>query len=316
LKDLVEVLELFGVYDPNKLHKMEGYYVLGTNVINWMSVDEPQKLRGSKRNYLYCNEANELKIEDWNQLIFRTTDKAILDLNPSELKSWVYDIQDRDDCYTFKSTWRDNPFIDKSIIKELESLKDKDENLYRIYSLGERGTPQQLVFSKYQTVLEIPYEAQLVGRGIDWGFNSPTALVEIYKLDDNLYFNELLYVRGLTVPDILFRMQNIGIEKTDNIWADSALPQNIAEMKRERWNVKPVKKKTILHGLDLIRRHYIYITENSHNIMEEFNTYRYKEDKDGNLLDVPEDDNNHAIDAIRYVLESELNKRSGKITIV
>jgi phage terminase large subunit len=316
LKDLVEVLELFGVYDPNKLHKMEGYYVLGTNVINWMSVDEPQKLRGSKRNYLYCNEANELKIEDWNQLIFRTTDKAILDLNPSELKSWVYDIQDRDDCYTFKSTWRDNPFIDKSIIKELESLKDKDENLYRIYSLGERGTPQQLVFSKYQTVLEIPYEAQLVGRGIDWGFNSPTALVEIYKLDDNLYFNELLYVRGLTVPDILFRMQKIGIEKTDNIWADSALPQNIAEMKRERWNVKPVKKKTILHGLDLIRRHHIYITENSHNIMEEFNTYRYKEDKDGNLLDVPEDDNNHAIDAIRYVLESELNKRSGKITIV
>ena len=78
LKDLVEVLELFGQYNPDKMHKMEGYYVLGTNVINWMSVDEPQKLRGSKRNYLYCNEANELKIEDWNQLIFRTTDKGMI----------------------------------------------------------------------------------------------------------------------------------------------------------------------------------------------------------------------------------------------
>jgi phage terminase large subunit len=89
LKDLVQVLEMFGMYDPTKFHKQEGYYELGTNIINWFSVDEPQKLRGSKRDYLYCNEANELHIEDWNQLIFRTTDKVIVDLNPSELSCWV-----------------------------------------------------------------------------------------------------------------------------------------------------------------------------------------------------------------------------------
>ena len=133
LKDLIEILELFGMYDPAKFHKQEGYYELGTNIINWFSVDEPQKLRGSKRDYLYCNEANELRIEDWNQLIFRTTDKVICDLNPSELSCWVYELEERDDCYYFKTTWRDNPFVDDNIIKELESLKDKDENLYRIY---------------------------------------------------------------------------------------------------------------------------------------------------------------------------------------
>lgn len=316
LKDLIEVLELFGVYEPTDWHKQEGWYRLGNNVINWFSVDEPQKLRGSKRNYLYCNEANELKIEDWNQLIFRTTDKVILDYNPSDLRSWVYELAERDDTYFFKTTWRDNPFIEKSIIKELESLRDKDENLYKVYALGERGTPQQLVFNKWEDIEQIPKTAKFVGRGIDWGFNSPTALIEIYKEDDNLYFDEKLYVRGMTVPDILYRMEQMGIDKTDTIWADSALPQNIEEMKRNRWNVKPVKKKPIMHGLDLIRRHKIYITKNSRNILEEFATYRYKEDKDGNLLDVPEDENNHAIDAIRYVLESELTKRTGKITIV
>ena len=316
LKDLVVVLEMFGQYDPSKWHKQEGYYQLGTNTINWISVDEPQKLRGSKRDYLYCNEANELRIEDWNQLIFRTTDKVICDLNPSELSSWVYELENRDDSYYFKTTWRDNPFIDQNIIKELESLKDKDENLYRIYNLGEKGLATQMVFNKYNTIEQIPEGLKLLGRGMDFGYNSPTAFVEVYKDGDTLYFKELLFVRGMTMPDIIHRLEGLGIDRTDTIWCDSASPQNIADMKRSRFNAKPVNKKSILHGIDLIRRHHIFIEGNSKNILQEFGSYRFKEDKDGNLLDTPEDDNNHAIDAIRYVLESELNKKSTKITIV
>jgi phage terminase large subunit len=316
LKDLMVVLEMFNQYDPTKWHKQEGFYELGTNTINWISVDEPQKLRGSKRDYLYCNEANELRIEDWNQLIFRTTDKVICDLNPSELSSWVYDLEHRDDSYYFKTTWRDNPFIDQNIIKELESLKDKDENLYRIYNLGEKGLATQMVFNKYNTIEHIPEGVKLLGRGMDFGYNSPTAFVEVYKDGDTLYFKELLFVRGMTMPDIIHRLEGLGIDRTDTIWCDSASPQNIADMKRSRFNAKPVNKKSILHGIDLIRRHHIFIESNSKNILQEFGSYRFKEDKDGNLLDTPEDDNNHTIDSIRYVLESELNKKSSKITIV
>ncbi len=316
LKDLVQVLELFGVYDPTKFHKQEGYYELGSNIINWLSVDEPQKIRGVKRDYLYCNEANELKLEDWNQLIFRTTDKIICDLNPSELSSWVYELEQRDDCYYFKTTWRNNPFVDDNIIKELESLKTKDENLYRIYNLGEKGIATQLVFNKFNTIERIPEGMKLLGRGMDFGYNSPTALVEVYKDDDDLYFKELLYVKGMTIPDIIHRMQEMGIERTDPIWCDSASPQNIEELKRARFNAKPVNKKSILHGIDLIKRHHIFIEEPSKNIQFEFGSYRFKEDKDGNLLDVPEDDNNHTIDAIRYILESTITKPKGKITIV
>ena len=316
LKDLIQVLEMFEMYDPNKLHKQEGYYELGSNIINWMSVDEPQKIRGVKRDYLYCNESNELKIEDWNQLIFRTADKIICDLNPSELSSWVYDLQDRDDCYYFKTTWRDNPFVDKNIIKELESLKDKDENLYRIYNMGEKGLATQLVFTKYNTIEHIPEGLKLLGRGMDFGYNSPTAFVEVYKDEDNLYFKELLYVKGMTMPDIVHKLDGLGIDKTDTIWCDSASPQNIEDLKRNKWNAKPVNKKSILHGIDLIRRHHIFIEGSSKNIISEFGSYRFKEDKDGNLLDTPEDDNNHTIDSIRYVLESTINKGNRKITVI
>ena len=316
LKDLIQVLELFEIYDPNKFHKQEGFYELGSNIINWTSVDEPQKIRGMKRDYLYCNEANELKIEDWNQLIFRTTDKVICDLNPSELNSWVYDLEKRDDSYMFKTTWRDNPFVSDTIIKELESLKEKDENLYRIYNLGEKGIATQLVFTKFSTIEKIPEGMKLLGRGMDFGYNSPTTLIEIYKDEDNLYIRELLYTKNKTMPDIIYQMEQLGFDKTDTIWCDSALPQNIEELKRSRFNVKPVNKKSILHGIDLIKRHHIWIESTSTNTIKEFQTYRFKEDKDGNLIDTPEDDNNHSIDSIRYVLESELNKKSGKLTII
>ncbi len=316
LKDLIQVLELFEIYDPNKFHKQEGFYELGSNIINWTSVDEPQKIRGMKRDYLYCNEANELKIEDWNQLIFRTTDKVICDLNPSELNSWVYDLEKRDDSYMFKTTWRDNPFVSDTIIKELESLKEKDENLYRIYNLGEKGIATQLVFTKFSTIEKIPEGMKLLGRGMDFGYNSPTTLIEIYKDEDNLYIRELLYTKNKTMPDIIYQMEELGFDKTDTIWCDSALPQNIEELKRSRFNVKPVNKKSILHGIDLIKRHHIWIESTSTNTIKEFQTYRFKEDKDGNLIDTPEDDNNHSIDAIRYVLESELNKKAGKLKIL
>jgi phage terminase large subunit len=316
LKDLVDILEKFDLYDPRKYHKQEGFYELGSNIINWFSVDEPQKLRGSKRDYLYCNEANELSIEDWNQLIFRTSDKVILDLNPSALSCWVYDLENRDDCYYFKTTYKDNPFVDKNIIKELESLKDKDENLYRIYTLGEKGIATTLVFNKYNTIEKIPPQSKLLGRGMDMGYNDPTTLVEVYQDGDILYFKELLYVRNLTMPDIIHKLDTIGIPKTDEIWVDSASPQNIEELKRARYNAKPVNKKSILHGIDLMRRHLMFIEQNSKNTLMEFGSYKWKTDKDGNLLDVPQDDYNHTIDAIRYVLESTIGSQRRKLTIL
>lgn len=312
LKDLIEVLELFELYDPNKHHKQEGYFELPNKcIINYLSVDEPQKLRGSKRDYLYVNEANELTLEDWRQLLMRTSDMITLDLNPSDLNSWVYDLEKREDCYYFKTTWRDNPFIPQSLIDEIELLKETDINYYRIFGLGEKGVPQTLVFNTWNVVDEIPKGLKVLGRGCDWGFNNPTTLVEVYKAGNNIYLNELLYLKSLTMGDIIYKMNELNIEKTDEVWCDSALPQNITELKNAKYNAKPVKKNTILHGIDLIKRHKVYITSTSKNLLREFQTYKWKTDKDGNMLDVPEDANNDCIDAIRYVLEMKVSRNTG-----
>jgi phage terminase large subunit len=108
----------------------------------------------------------------------------------------------------------------------------------------------------------------------------------------------------------------LDIPKTDEIWVDSASPQNIEELKRAKYNAKPVNKKSILHGIDLMRRHIMFIEQTSKNILFEFGSYKWKTDKDGNLLDVPNDDYNHTIDAIRYVLESTIGSQKRKFTII
>ena len=317
LKDLIYVLEMYEIYDPSKWHKQDGYYELPNgSIINWFSCDEPQKLRGSKRDYLYCNEANELDLEDWRQLIMRTEGMVTLDFNPSEINSWVYNLEQRDDCYYFKTTWRENPFLPQTLIDEIERLKDTDENYYRIYSLGEKGIPTTLVFNKWFTIDKVPSDAKLLGRGMDFGFNDATTLVEVYQRGDELYLNELMYVKNLTMGDIIYKMGEFSIEKTDNIWCDSALPQNIEELRRQRWNAKPVSKASILSGIDKIKRHKVFITEKSVNILREFGSYKWKTDKDGKLLDVPHDADNHTIDSVRYVLESTLNKHQGRYRVL
>jgi len=317
LKDLIYVLEMYEIYDPSKWHKQDGYYELPNgSIINWFSCDEPQKLRGSKRDYLYCNEANELDLEDWRQLIMRTEGMVTLDFNPSEINSWVYDLEKRDDCYYFKTTWRQNPFLPQTLIDEIERLKETDENYYRIYSLGEKGIPTTLVFNKWFTIDKVPSDAKLLGRGMDFGFNDATTLVEVYQRGEELYLNELMYVRNMTMGDIIYKMGEFSIEKTDAIWCDSALPQNIEELRRQRWNAKPVSKASILSGIDKIKRHKVFITDRSVNILREFGSYKWKTDKDGKLLDVPLDQDNHTIDSVRYVLESTLNKHQGRYRVL
>ena len=317
LKDLLQVLEMYEIYNPQKWHKQDGYYELPNgSIINWFSCDEPQKLRGSKRDFLYCNEANELTIEDWRQLIMRTESMVTLDLNPSEINCWVYDLESREDCYYFKTTWRNNPFLPQSLIDEIERLRDTDENYYRIYSLGERGLPTTLVFTKWQTIDTIPSDAKLLGRGMDFGFNDATTLVEVYQRNDELYLKELMFVKNLTMSDIVYKMNEFNIEKTDSIWCDSALPQNIEELRRNRYNAKGVSKLSILAGIDKIKRHKVFIHQDSKNIIQEFSSYKWKVDKDGKILDSPVDLNNHTIDSVRYVLDSTLNKRQGNYRVL
>jgi phage terminase large subunit len=123
-------------------------------------------------------------------------------------------------------------------------------------------------------------------------------------------------LRHTTLPDFIYRIKDLGLNLRDDFICDSANPQSIEEMKRSGINTKPVIKGSILHGIDLIKRHNLHITPTSLNLINELSSYIWKQDKNLNNLDEPVDSNNHIIDGIRYVLQMKVGNKKAKFTII
>jgi phage terminase large subunit len=302
---------LFDVYDPNKWHQADGYYELGTNLIEWHSIDDETKVRGRKRDYLFINEATEVTYDEYIQLVLRTSGLIVLDLNPSLWQSWIYDLEGREDVSYNIITYKDNPFLPETQIQEIEKLQTRDPNLWRIFGLGLKGMPTKMVFTHQQPYYDLPKDAKLVGYGIDWGYADPSTLVGVYKNDEGIYVEEKLYLKNATIPDFIYKLKDLGLNLNDDYIADSANPQAIEELRRNGINCKPVRKNSILHGIDLIKRNNFFVNVNSTNLNTELQSYIWKTDKNNNNLDEPVDNNNHLIDGIRYVLEMKLGRNTG-----
>lgn len=303
-RDFFSILIENGLYSEESHNKTQSEYTLFGNLVEFISLDVAQKVRGRKRDLLFVNEANELSWEDFQQLLFRTENKIIMDYNPSDEFHWIYDkVIPRDDADFFQTTYLDNPFLDQNLINEIERLKDTDLNYWNIYGLGERGVSQSLVFPSINIIDRIPEDVQLLTYGLDFGYAvDPTAMVKIYKKDDSLYFEELIYELGLTNDQIARRFEKLGIEKGQSIFADSSEPKSIAEIHRFGWNIKPATKgkDSINIGIDILRRHKLYVTKQSTNLVKEFRSYKYETNRDGQILSKIVDLNNHGIDAMRY----------------
>ena len=321
-KDFFNILEEHNLYNPDKHNKSELTYKLNNNEIEFISVDMPQKIRGRKRHILWLNEANEFRFEDWVQLSLRTTENIYLDFNPSDPYSWIYDkVMNREDCTFIKSTYLDNPFLPDETIKEIERLKDLDSNYWKIYGLGDIAQPTETIFRQFEICNSVPNESELIAIGMDFGYsNDPTAIVEVFKLNDNLYINELVYSKGLTNQDIAQRLRELDITRQTEIIADSAEPKSIEELYRQGFNIKGAKKgaDSINMGIDVLRRFKLHITKNSTNALNEFKYYKWLTDKNGHIVNKPAtNQQDHLIDAVRYTaLNKLMTNHSGKYYIL
>ena len=318
LRDFMTILESHNLYSEKFHNKSNSEYYLFGNLVEFISLDQPQKIRGRKRDLLFINEGNELFFEDWQQLVFRTQERIILDFNPSDEYHWIYDkVITREDCDFFKTTYLDNPFVGDSIKREIELLKDTDEQYWQIYGLGERAASRSTVF-RYNEVSNIPEDSELIAYGMDFGYtNDPSTLVSVYVKDRNLYIKEHLYRTAMTTTDIHKFLLDEDLDSKP-IYADSAEPRLIAELRRMGHNIFPSLKgrDSVNAGIDLLKRYKINILSTSSNAIMEFRNYKWKEDKAGTLLNIPVDTFNHIIDPCRYATYSILSKpRFGKYTI-
>ena len=317
MRDFFEILKKYSMYSEVLHNKSSSEYMLYNNLVEFISLDQPTKVRGRKRDLLFINESSELNFEDWQQLIFRTNGRIILDYNPSDEYSWIYDkVLSREDVDFFITTYKDNLFLDKTIVKEIERLRETDMQYWQIYGLGQKAISKSIIFTYSES--EVPEDATLISHGIDYGYtNDSTALVAVYKKDYSLYIKELLYRTMMTSQDIHKEFKNLKLEGRV-IYAESSEPRLNDFLRRSGWNIRPTLKgkDSIVAGIDLLKRYKLFVTPDSKNLIHEFRNYKWSKDKTEKLTNIPIDKNNHLIDALRYATFNILSKPNfGKYTI-
>lgn len=320
MRDFFEILNNEDIYNQDLHNKSDATYQLWGNMVEFISIDQPQKVRGRKRDVLFINEANEINLEDWRQLLLRTTGRVLLDYNPSDEFHWIYEeVIPREDAEFFRTTYKDNPFLPESVVLEIERFKTADENFWKVYGLGERGTSQATIFTHWKEINQIPNEYKLLNIGLDFGYtNDPTAIVRVYTDGHGFAVDELCYATRLTNSDISKVLRDNQVDRSDVVICDSAEPKSIDEIHAHGFNTHGARKgkDSVKNGIQFLHSRPLLVTARSVNLIRELRNYKWKEDKNGKQLNEPVDSFNHAIDAMRYAITfNQTNPNFGSYAI-
>jgi phage terminase large subunit len=313
LKDFLKIMMLLNRYTDVQFNKSTlKYNFTNGSYIEFFSTDMPDKLRGARRTDLYINECNNIPFDAYQQLMVRTSDNIWLDYNPTS-SFWVdREVLNGQDVDFITLTYKDNEALPETIVKEIESARVKAsksnywKNWWKVYGLGQLGSLEGVCIPDWKEI-QLPDEARILCYGMDFGYsNDATSVVAMYKYNDSYIFDEIIYKKGLLNRDISNLLKTYNV--SDVIYADSAEPKSIAELNHYGHIVYPVKKgrDSINYGLNLINQNKIFITSRSKNLINELRNYIWMTDKQGNVLNKPIDAYNHAIDALRYSITSQL----------
>lgn len=310
MRDFQNIMEDRRYWKPERWNKTDSFYTFETgSKIEFFSADQPSKVRGPRRHVLFLNECNNIPYEAYDQLEVRTSEVIWLDWNPVS-EFWFYtEVQPRENVDFITLTYKDNEYLDQSIVQSIESRKG-NKNWWLVYGLGQLGEAEGRIFTNWQIIDEIPHEARLERYGLDFGYtNDPTAVMAVYSYNGGYIVDEILYRKGMLnkqIADVLLNQPNALVV------ADSAEPKSIDELKSFGLSVIPSVKGqgSVLRGIQHVQAQKISITKQSVNAIKEYRNYLWQTDKDGKIINTPEPGFDHSNDAIRYALENLMPQKT------
>lgn len=320
--DFKEIMESMDLWDKGTFNKVDNTFIFpNESIIRFVGMDDTtSRLKGMKSDIVMIDEINSVELSSFEQINIRTQKWLLLPYNPELTPDhWILKYEERDDSKLLISNWRQNPFLDERTKKAIMDLKLTDPDLYEIYSEGRIVEPKEKILPPIKTYKELPKNIRYTYYGIDWGYSiDPTAVIKVSVLDKDLYVEEILYEKGLTNEDLIFILKEKGFNRDMDIVGDSSEPKTIETFKRGGLRVVPIKKGSgsVLYGIQKMKTYNIHINETSTNIINEWNNYKFKRDRSGNLTNqmVGSD---HALDSLRYVVLNYLDtKPKGKIKIL
>ncbi len=283
-------------------HSEKTYTFQNDSIIEFVSYNNSQDAKSGKRDYLFVNEANGISYEIYYELQIRTRKKVYLDYNPNAA-FWVHekllpligDPESEIKVVRFISNYTHNKYLDAGVIKKIEAMKS-DPNLWRVYGLGYTGKVKGLIFPRWEQAFTFPEDCNKIAYGLDFGFSqSSCALVKVGIYDRQVFAKQLVYETELSNQDLIEKIKSFGITK-EPIYADSAEPKSIAEMRKAGLNVIAVNKAgdSVKFSINKLNE-YSAINVIGLDFVKEISIYAYKNDK-------PTKEHDHLLDSLRYYI--------------
>lgn len=303
IRDFLLIMKEQGYYEAFRWNKTNHTYTFSTNtIIEFFSVEEEGKVRGSRRDILFINEANNIPFATYTQLEVRTRKHVWLDWNPSS-EFWFYtDVLPNSNNVDFLTlTYLDNESLEKSIIASIES-KRHNTNWWRVFGLGQLGELEGKIYNNWRIINSVPNFARFECGYLDYGYsNDPTAAGAIYYIDGWYIIDQLIHETGLLnnqIAKVLLQQ----LPKDPLIIADSAEPKSNAELTLYGLSVLGATKgkDSIVNGIQNVQGLNIAVTKRSIDVIKEYRNYLWLVDKNGKKMNVPIDIWNHHMDGIRY----------------
>jgi len=312
-KDMLQVLADLNLFHENWFNRTDNIYTYPNgSTIEFFGAEDVGKVHGIGRDILFVNEANLISFDIYTQLVIRTSETVFLDLNPSDEYSYVYDEIEKPHTKFIHSTYLHNKGqLNRWQLEEIESLQYADENLWKVYGLGLRGTSSETIYTHWKLCENFP-QCEETFYGLDFGYNNPSVLIKVGLREQKLYAEEIFYETKLTTNDLTDAIKIYGITRSSEIFCDAAEPKTIEEIKRMGLNALPAEK-SVYDGIQKVKSFPLFITRNSVNMIKEIKSYKFKLDKEGRATDEPVKFMDHAMDALRYAVFTKLNKRKKKL---
>jgi phage terminase large subunit len=336
---LKSILDSWGIEYTH--HKTDNYLKVGKNYLFTLGLEDSERIKGGEFKEVWMEEATEFSEEDYKQLVIRlardkySEDVTIyLSFNPIDQNHWCVRLaehakQHPEEFLLHHSTYKDNlKNLSKTFVSELENLMTVDENFYRIYTLGEPGILKNRIYDHFSIEDSTQWDWEKLHNnsihcyGLDFGFNHPMALCEVWFYENELYVKELFYKTGQTTEDLVLWMFENGVSQTDYIFADSAEPDRIEMLNTSRF-AKTVKsdtgeevsqyiprynvyqaKKDVRAGIIFIKGKKVHLCSQSINAIKEYQNYKYKETADGFPIEEPVKMYDDFLDSFRYAAYS------------
>lgn len=311
IRDFQAIMKAADIWEPERWNQSSKIYTFGNGtILEFISVDN-MSAHGPARNLLFVNEANDMDLQTFQNLSFRTTGKVIIDYNPTH-EFWAHQLvkDEKDNCDFIILTYKDNEALADTIRQAIESRKpkqgEKPSNWWVVYGLGQIGSLEGNIYSGWRKVNEYDYkDARLIRYGLDFGFsNDETGMVAIWQTTkDELIVEQKLYQTGLLGSQYGDKLRAADIDPTVLIVADSARPEIIAEIKAQGFRIIGADKNagSVLRGIDRVKQRQILY--DGKDLEREYLSYAWRTKRSGEVLDEPQDGNDHLMDALRYAVD-------------